>query len=268
MASHLPIGSARQEPRGLTKGGRSKKGEAGTSVRLRKLRGRSTTLIANGPPIIGGPFVFWSRSDLVASSSGPPTTSRRSSAHRSDPGVKVTPAKLTGTPSLARAGLGRRPGAGGQRFHPERGGADLGHVAHAAVHHHAAPAVGRRQRREPPAEQRAAARAAAIHHQHPAPPVALQDLRGPARCPRTPARSRSARRSRRGRRSLGTAAPRPRPGRRTGRRGRRWGSCHRFVGPGAARPACGAARAAKVQTSATSASSSSTACAARVSTVG
>src|SRR5258705_13817073 len=42
------------ETRLQPKSGRSKKGGAGTSVRLRKLRGRSTTSFSNGPPISAG----------------------------------------------------------------------------------------------------------------------------------------------------------------------------------------------------------------------
>src|SRR5438045_3752428 len=38
--------------------GRSKKGGAGTSACLRKLRGRSTTSLSNGPSGTDGPFAF------------------------------------------------------------------------------------------------------------------------------------------------------------------------------------------------------------------
>src|SRR5829696_7828371 len=48
-----------------SKSGRSKKGGAGTSVRLRKLRGRSTTSHAYGPSS-DGPFCFHLYDDVSA----------------------------------------------------------------------------------------------------------------------------------------------------------------------------------------------------------
>jgi hypothetical protein len=49
LALPLPYRSARKVPGFKGKSGRSKKGGAGTSVRLRKLRGRSTTLLCKRP---------------------------------------------------------------------------------------------------------------------------------------------------------------------------------------------------------------------------
>lgn len=101
------------------KSGRSKKGGADTSVRLRKLRGRSTTSIANGPSI-DGPFAFRSGQAAIGQHDPIFIGIQEVSGRKRDAG------KAQGVTSLPGAAFPPSPGRAVNGAHPERDLADFG----------------------------------------------------------------------------------------------------------------------------------------------